>query len=114
MSESYRRTFFRNEAVSKDSTLNNERFTSQRFFTRLRSLASWLCAVPSFFMEQFHGAKSKSLSSTSSLGSIAARLPSNIAAVAPSQTATFTLDISARFYLISHPHENKNVPCAVR
>src|SRR6266446_4398105 len=114
MSESYPRTFFKNEAVSRDATANPERFTSQRFFTRLRSLASWLCAVPSFLLEQFHGAKSKSLSSTSSVGSIAARLRSTIAAVAPSKTATFTLDISTRFYLISHPHENKNVPCAVR
>jgi len=65
-------------------------------------------------MEQFHGAKSKFLSSTSSLGSIAARLPSTIVAVASSETATFTLDISARFYLISQSHENKNVPCTVR
>src|SRR6266446_6216821 len=113
MSESYPRTFFKNEAVSKDSTRNNERFTSHRFFTRLRSRASWLCAVPSFCMEQFHGAKSKSLSSRSSVGSIAARLPSITVAVAPSKTATFTLDISARFYLTSQSHENKNVPCTV-
>src|SRR6266542_2041318 len=47
MRESYSRTFFRNEAVSRDSTANPERFTSQRFFIRLRSLASWLCAVRS-------------------------------------------------------------------
>src|SRR6266480_1503211 len=107
MRESYSRAFFKNEAVSRDSTANPQRFTSQRFFTRLRSLASWLFAVPSFCMEQFHGAKSKSLSSTSSLGSIAARVRSTIAAVAPSETATFTLDISARFYLISQPMKTK-------
>jgi hypothetical protein len=51
-------------------------------------------------MEQFHASSFNSLSSTSSLGSIAARLRSTIAAVAPSKTATFTLDISAPFYLI--------------
>src|SRR5437016_3553967 len=114
MCESYSRTFFRNEAVSRDSTANPERFTSQRFFIRLRSLASWLCALPSSLLEQFHASSFKSLSSTSSVGSIAARLPNTIAAVAPSKTATFTLDISARFYLISQSHENKNVPCTVR
>src|SRR6266568_3899116 len=113
MCESYSRTFFKNEPVSRDSTANPERFTSQRFFIRLRSLASWLCAVPSSLLEQFHPSSFKSLSSTSSLGSIAARLPSTIAAVAPSKTATFTLDISAPFYLISLRHENKNVPCTV-
>src|SRR5207249_6965232 len=107
MRESYSRTFFKNEAVSRDSTANPERFTSQRFFILLRSLASWLCAVPSFLLEQFHAARSKSLSSTSSVGSIAARLRSTIAAVAPSKTATFTLDISARFYLISQPMKTK-------
>src|SRR6266568_5481386 len=113
MRESYSRTFFRNEAVSRDSTANPERFTSQRFFTRLRSRASWLCALPSSLLEQFHPSSFKSLSSTSSLASIAARLPSTIPAVAPSKTATFTLDISARFYLIWQLHENENVPCAV-
>src|SRR5205809_7811221 len=107
MRESYSRTFFKNEAVSRESTANPDRFTIQRFFTRLRSRASWLCAFPSFCMEQFHGDKSKSLSSTSSIGSIAARLRSTIAAVAPSKTATFTLDISARFYLIWQPMKAK-------
>src|SRR6266496_3768561 len=110
MRESYSRTFFKNEAVSRDSTTNPERFTSQRFFTRLRSLASCLCAVPSFLLEQFHAAKSKSLSSTSSVGSVAARLPSTIAAVAPSKTATFSLDISAPFYLNSQRYENPIFP----
>src|SRR5207249_2457366 len=111
MRESYSRTFFKNEAVSKDSTANPERFTSQRFFIRLRSLVSCLCAVPSSFMEQFHGSSCKSLSSTSPLGSVAARLPSTTAAIAPSKAPTFTLDISARFYLISQRYENKNFPC---
>src|SRR6266567_9006144 len=107
MRESYSRAFFKNEAVSRDSTANPERFTSQRFFIRLRSLASWLCAVPSFLLEQFHAARSKSLSSTSSVGSIAARLRSTIAAVALSKTAMFTLDIAAPFYLISQRYKNE-------
>src|SRR5436309_6759537 len=110
MCESYSRTFFRNEAVSRDSTASPERFTSQRFFTRLRSRASWLCALPSFLLEQFHASSFKSLSSTSSVGSIAARLRSTTAAVAPSKAATFTLDISAPFYLISQRYENPIFP----
>src|SRR5438128_8198180 len=113
MRESYSRTFFRNEAVSRDSTANPERFTSQRFFIRLRSRASWLWALPSFLLEHFHAARSKSLSSTSSVGSIAARLRSTIAAVAPSKTAMFTLDIAAPFYLISQSYENENIACAI-
>src|SRR5438067_3368249 len=110
MRESYSRTFFRNEAVSTYSTANPERFTSHRFFTRLRPLASRLCAVPSSLLEQFHASSFKSLSSTPSLGSNAARLRSTIAAVAPSKTATFTLDISAPFYLNSQHYENPIFP----
>src|ERR1700692_1655242 len=114
MRESYSRIFFRNEAVSRDSTANPERFTDQRFFIRLRSRASRRCAVPSSLLEQFHASSFKSLSSTSSLGSNAARLRSTIAAVAPSKTATFTLELSAPFYLIWQRYENKNVPGTVR
>lgn len=77
--------------------MNADRFTDQRFFIRLRSLASWLCAVPSDWLAQSHFVTSKSLSSVSSVPTVAGLARAVTTIPKQRQAATFILDFQRWF-----------------